>query len=1029
MRVKVKLKTLAELAVLFALTVLIVYFTTWRILGKPLVYGDTPYVTLNSKKVLEEYLLHAWHREAFGNNYPWPQGHLVALFILYLSEITGVKDLLVFFNDASLFLLPLAFYLLVKSYIKDSATRIVASILYLLNPITITYFDSGGNLWPLVLVPITVKYCLEIISFRKRFKVQTNRVLTVSFLCSVIMLFYPPFIIPFFSSLLILFITHYLCHSRYAQNINLREVPRVLFVLAIILLIIISINAPYIVLVYHSLRDPTISVHSSNIIADFTFTYKDFSIPLLLRFAGNAGSPQAALGYNLNSVINDLGFIIPLFSFLGIYYALKERKQKLYPFIILYVFIIAFSLALRIIVFSNLNRLLLHLPVIWTIRNPFKIQQIFIVPALVLFGKGVEKFTSEIRTKYLSIRRTLRYLLLLGIAISMLLYNIVAFDGALGLTEYKSDLREALTNEQLASIIQIISTREQYNYRGIIAPFTHYTELYTQFHNPNYYLGRLGLISDIERTLNDIIEHRGMEKVLGILSIRDIIIYKNIQKIEFPIIWGIKSSDLRNILENSSLKEECNSRSIVYYINPYAIPIIYISEFPIFYTDLFSLTLLLNDTFFNKKPVLLKAREIKTSINDIFYCNKTYRVLVRTFKIYTPVTIKYNLILSVNVNIKGKIPIFYSVDHGLLSAIKINARDSIVQVSVGTLHRGEHSLTIAVPINMETITTQLGVQGVNYRFVAEKSFITSDGFVMYNKTLDDFTIYLRSKLLKPGKRSWNAQSILLCYNKTNGTFYRIVFHRTGLVELAKSSNFKYTPLFKTISTYLNLENLEIRVDKIGKTLTIHMYETNRTLIFRDKGLKSKGYLVFLSDNSEALWDNVTIINYLASLNGFILVPIIGDNVKIEYDVLRPSPSTINIILNITSRKDYLYVVLNERYSKYWQIKLHKANGIKPITVNHIKVNEFFNAWLIEFQHLNYSEHSSVFLKIHYSVEKTVNTWRWISTTIVLLIILILLYNSLGIQRFSNKHLKGITRSFFMDKASNYQCHQTCYYKK
>ena len=256
MRVKVKIKTLAELAILLTLTVLIVYFTTWRILGKPLVYGDTPYVTLNSKKVLEEYLLHAWHREAFGNNYPWSQAHLITLFILYLSEITGVKELLVFFNDMPLFLLPLAFYLLIKNYIKDSATRIITSILYLLNPITITYFDSGGNLWPLVLVPITVKYCLEMLSFRGGFKARSNKVLTVSLLCSIIMLLYPPFIISLFSSLLILFIAYYLCHALYVQNINLEEMFKVLFILAIILLIIIGINAPYIICLLYTSPSP-----------------------------------------------------------------------------------------------------------------------------------------------------------------------------------------------------------------------------------------------------------------------------------------------------------------------------------------------------------------------------------------------------------------------------------------------------------------------------------------------------------------------------------------------------------------------------------------------------------------------------------------------------------------------------------------------------------------------------------------------------------------------------------------------------
>ena len=976
MRVKVKLKTLIELAVLLTLTVLIVYFTTWRILGKPLVYGDTPYVTLNSKKVLEEYLLHAWHREAFGNNYPWPQGHLVTLFFLYLSEIIGFEELHILFNNLSFIFIPLAFYMLTRDFIEDSASRIIASLLYFLNPVTITYFVSGGNLWSLALAPLAIKYYLKTL-VRSPYKLQINIKYTMiaGILSAFIMMLYPPFIVPFMFMVFVMLTVQCLTHIE--RNYTcLKEVLRVLIVFTIASLIILSINAPYVTSIYCNLKDPTLTIASSNIIADFAYTYNELSIPLLLRLAGNLGSPQVTLGYNLNTVNNDIGYLIPLLSLIGTYYVLRERKNKLYPFAIGYVAVIFFVLILRAIIFSGFNKVLLYVPLIWTMRNPFKLQQTFTLLTAITFGLGLGKILNTIK-RYSSLKFSfmsknmmkvlIKYVLIFSVLIAILSYNAVAFDGSLGLIKDKRSLENVFVNEKIAALAKILSTEKHYDYRGIIVPFTHYVELYMQFHAPHYYPGRLGLLSDIEILLNDALKYGELEKILGMYSIKNVILYKDLQKLEFPILWSIEPRFLEKMLDKATMIIKYETQSLVNYVNPYALPVVYITSFPIFYSDVSSLIDLVDYEYYRKKPIFIKAEEVCTSMRTVFYNNETYNVLFRVFEITLPSQSNYTLFLSVNV--ERTIPIFYSIDNEEIRVIKVTPATQVLDIHVGMIGKGRHRIAIGIPVDKKVITWETKVQGKRYRFISEKEFVTSNGFLIYSKRLSDFTLYLRSKLLKHGEKSWNTQSILLCYNKTNGTYFRIVFHKTGLIELAKSINFKYTPSIYVTAARFDLKDLELKIDKVNDTLTIHILGSNETYTFKDKDLARKGYLVFLSDNSNALWSNVTVVNYLVSFKGFILLSEACMKYTVaQYSVLEFSPYKIIVSLSTPLKHGYFYIVFNERFSKYWRIKVLGLANVEDVSVKHLIANKFFNAWIIEYQ--NAEALRNMRLEIYYDLEKT-----------------------------------------------------------
>ena len=959
----------SEFIIALFIFAIITILMSWKIALSPTVYGDTPYVTQYSIGVITEYTLHIWHLEALGNNNPWPYVHLLNIPLLYLSNFVGI-NLYYLARIISIFLSQVSFFIFAQKIIRSTTAKIFSSILYILNPAFITYFNMGGTLYHWVLIPILMKYVYEMVF---EYKDQPKTLINVSILLALLFLIFPTFI----TVVLILVIPPF---GYYIFKKKTQAIIKIVFVILMASILIM----PYLYYMFDSIMEPTLKIAATSILSDFKYTYQALNPANFLMMIGNVGSPQVKLGYNSYSLVNDIGFLSILLFFIGFYsiinYSWDEYRKKASKTILVTALIfIALSELIRFLTYSNLSFIIEKLFILWTFRNPIKLQLGYATVFPIIAGLGLERLlyifimnfnnimltfrkSTHINSKNIMVTFFVGLILVFSLAYPII-FNKAAMTGDLGLSTVYGNTLGHLYDYKLSSLA-INLTKSKH--RGLIIPFDHEVELYVQFHAPLYYISRLGIEPEAVTLLNGILSTKNpklVENLLKLMSIKTVYVYVDKRNIYFPILNPqIGLDELLNLLDNTS-KSKNIDQFIAYEIDN-ALPLVYLSTNILYYPDKVTLLGNINDCFYEKAYVFVNLKNIAT-------------------KIVNGTIIKfYNLQIFLDKNYT-----FYCYSNKCYFKI-INSNSSIRF----QLRNGQHT-----SIHLSPGVYRLIYETYAYSFNYTSKFYLNNKNIVLTRGSGNFLLRTKTILIKPGKQTWHTFFITL-KSLDNGISYKIIFHTNGIVEIAKiTSSGKYIP-----GTYIwssgehpLREEINISISRFDRLLSININNHEHYIVLPDLG---KNIEIRIGSDKSITYINVAYVLFFKNnFPSFIISSRTNnDNDNIQYVVKRHSPTEITI--DLKNAKKRLILVLNENFNRNWEV-------IGAKIIGHYRVNMFFNGWIIE---LSGKKH---IIKLIYTKQIYYDILLKFSAVVLLLDVMYLLFYSCDMKIKIIKISKRIAKIF------------------
>ncbi|MEM2112109.1 MAG: hypothetical protein QXX08_09580, partial [Candidatus Bathyarchaeia archaeon] len=569
--------------------IIVTFLVSRNIFFKTLVFGDNPLVTIKSGPIIIQYVFSSWHPAAYGENAPWPLGYLLLYAFSQISamftDFFGV--LFNLFMNISLPLSIMAFYVFLKKFCQRSWVRLLGATFYIINPVVLAYFVSGGFMWPLVFLPMSLNYFISFLE-----DLNLRDVVKSGVFSALVMWTFPTLSTIAYMILAVLFLIYVLFKG-------LDFTKKALPLLCVFGLIIVVCNAPYIYAMNVYSQSSQFGYRPTSVLADFRYTYQDISVASLLRFAGNRGSPQVPLGYeDMEEIRNEFGYIIPAITFLSIIGIFRERDERLkwriISLFLLLLLIILFSLSLKFMANSSLSWIINSISLLWTLRNPFKLQIMLIFSLIPIFAYSVENLSHEcLQTiKKRRLKTSIIFLSLIFLSISHIyLYNSFAFEGCMGLTTAYS--MEKLVPDEVINVIVNDSLLRfgKGEYRGIILPFSHITELHTQFANPLLYPSRLGIHTETTNALTSkLMENSDLNNLLRLLSTKYVYVIPPESQKDSP--WGgpfpiIKVQNYSQLMENlrEGSTEELLKDSHLFIVEK-TLPRLYLSNQIVYYSNI-----------------------------------------------------------------------------------------------------------------------------------------------------------------------------------------------------------------------------------------------------------------------------------------------------------------------------------------------------------------------------------------------------------------------------------------------------------
>ncbi len=507
------ISVLPSLAV--ALSGIVITFLVARsVFDLNLVFGDNPLVTQNSASVIGDYLFNAWHLTAYGENLPTSTGYLLLYAFSSFASFLGHMQIYTWLMNLSI---PLSFfssYVLIRKFCKSTWARIAGSAFYVVNPVVISSYVAGVFMWSFVFLPLSLAALLDFLERR-----NYRNVAKVAATTGLVMWAFPTITVALGVLFAFVFVGQVATKS-------LRMTRRLVLWVAFAGLLVVLLNLAYYFLSNNYSNSPQFGYQSSSVLADFTYTYQDASVLNLLRLAGNIGSPQAPLGYNdLTNVANLIGYAIPMIA-VGGFLLVKgaDEKRRFDPVFYAFIGIACFTTLLSFLATSQASWIIQDLSVLWTLRNPLRLQVVLLLAITPVFAFSLEKLGSLSKQYFRSkeYRKFLVTLLIVLLGISQIYsYNAFAFNGYMGMDVYSGNKISTLGPDgNVAGILNnSMSLSDQAVYRGIILPFDHSAELNVEFENPLIYPARLGLVGNVTSELADSLDApAGLSNLLSLLS-------------------------------------------------------------------------------------------------------------------------------------------------------------------------------------------------------------------------------------------------------------------------------------------------------------------------------------------------------------------------------------------------------------------------------------------------------------------------------------------------------------------------------
>jgi len=917
---------------------IVTFLVARQIFFATLAYGDCPLIELSSGNILKEYMFSVWHRAAYGESYPSPQGYLfLYLFSQIASYFKGI-DIFNFLMNLSFPLSFLAFYAFSRRFCEGVWSRLFAATLYIINPVVIAYYNFGGFMWSLVFLPLALLSFIDLLE-----DPAMRNLAKAAVFISLVMWTFPTLSVTFLAVLFAITV----CYLTFAPS-KLKFLKGVFPKLLLLGLFMLVCNAPYLLAQFIYLNSPAYGFEQFSILRDFKFTYGELTLFNFIRFAGNTGSPQTPLGYNdpLN-LTNEVGLIIPVIAFSSVFFARgsQTKKQRVTALLVVVFLLAAFVLALRIMIYSELSWVVRGTPALWTIRNPIKLQLMLAVCMVPLFAFSTERTVVSLIDffrKKKPKKAVLTFVLVLLALSHVYVYNFFVFNGCMGLDKTYGSLQNITPDKALSRILEDSSRWcVEQNYRGIILPFDHKTEVHVQFTNPLLYTGRLGLESKVVGAIdNELKSDVNLTNLLRLLSTKYVYVNKAWRDTGFHIVQPQSLENVVEGLEKENLLVEDQSEYSKFVIEP-VLPRLYLSQYPVFYSNIETIKFV-DSSVFSHNPAFF---EIK--YDGCQTCNFTSTpTMVRSYSWEMP----FSGVFDAYVLVYGEpeTTVHFSLDEAGFQDKTISTFPrSLKNIGRFELKEGAHRMLLAA--NQVDSLSNLKDFHVEGSCSVEGNMVkVENGFLLTANEYDNFDFNVDFKPVKFGEENWQGPNVYFAW--ADSSYVRLIFHSENYVELAKKTPEGYIEgiiVKQAILTPGNWYNL--RIIKDNQTLVLYL-NGEHLLSFTSPLLSGKGRVGVGSDNSVTCFENLAISKDIVA--GVWLFP--AENPRdVSAAFTEMAPEKYSLQFNQT-RSSWSVLVLNENYDPYWEATLDGT-----VLKNHFRANFYANCW---FTNVSQGFHK---LEIHY----------------------------------------------------------------
>jgi hypothetical protein len=449
------------------------------LLGR-LVYGDIPDYSVQHSQTNA---LYAWGPQQFGT--PVRQGlntlrdTAILSFARFDFAFYFVKYIL------PIMLVPFVYYwILYKLGIRNRFALVVGSLFPLFTPIVFGDFLTGQTFWIYLTVPFVFYYAILLFCWQQ-FTIKNSLLLGVWLFLSLGML--PPIIVPLMGAIALLAGAMFL--SDYRTD-GWKLVGHYALSGGIIVITFALLAAPYVLVASSGQSAYT----PPSLLGDYYHNYAASNLVNTLRMAGNNGSGQSTLGYNLMTPVTAIGFLLMLGVLigsvgLGLHKRINRYQAMLVGLLAALLAIIAFMHLLNtdpligVKVFESQW-------LVSTVRNPSKLYAIMLPIFVLLFGFGLQFYFARFRGR---MPATLIGLITIVLVCS---YGWPALRGDLGLLYGRED--KIANYKASPTVREAISHVENRNDRSLLIPANHRDELNYQFMAPGFNI--LGLEGSLPHT-------------------------------------------------------------------------------------------------------------------------------------------------------------------------------------------------------------------------------------------------------------------------------------------------------------------------------------------------------------------------------------------------------------------------------------------------------------------------------------------------------------------------------------------------
>jgi hypothetical protein len=903
---------------------IVTFLVARNIFFQTLVLGDIPWVNFHSPKIIWDYTFNIWNPAAYGDNTPKPQCYLLLYFFAELASIFRNSAIYSFFMHLSLPLSFLSFYFYSKNFCSKTLTRILGASLYVINPVTIALFTAGQLMWILVFLPLSINYFMAVLEEQK-----LRNTLKATLFTGLTIWMLPP--IAFILSLSLIVVA--LIYMAMAEN-KKDYVKKVLTQLAVYGLLLTLCSAPYIYSTILYIQSLNSSIGRS-VLQDFQYTYQEATIPNMLRLAGNGGSPQIQLDYNSSkNLSNEVGYVIPLFALLSILWIKdSDKKRRIIAVLTMLFFTLLSATFLRFACNSELKWVITDIMFTWTLRNPFKIQILILTAITTLFAFTTEKISvSAIKLlQQKNLKMAIITIILIFLAVSHIyFYNSFVFNGYMGIDKYPGT-EQATPDETLTQIVNdSFAWQDNESYRGIILPFDHKTELYVEYSNVFLYPSRLGQNSEISKMIsNALCEGENFENLLRLLSIKYVYINNKWKDTGFEIIQPQSPQSILATLDRTDEAAKASEYSKIVLDN--ALPTIYVSQYPILYSNIQTINLL-DASEFQNKPVFIEIQNQKYNITtDKEETSKTIHYLFNN-----PYPNTYDLYAAIYVE-KPETTLYYRLDNEESKEKTIlEGQNPLKYITQLQLQSGNHNLSLKV--NDIVLFTNLSYSFINYgngKYTIEgQSLKIENGTLIGLREFKNFDLTFKFKVTNYGEEAWNAPYVYFAF--TDDSYFYAIFHKNGYVELAKYAQGTHQSFLALKKTEINFTDWNnIQIVKVNEAVTLYL-NNQYIFSFKDPLLNKKGKIGLGSCNSTTIFNEVAITPTV--IRGICLIPKQNQQ-KYTAKTLEKTPGHYTLQIS-NSENSWLTLFLGENYDPLWEATI---NGTKA--ENHFKANGYGNLWI------------------------------------------------------------------------------------